>query len=30
VAKIPVKHFDGLTWASDPVMDGRTVADMSF
>ena len=30
VAAIPVKHFDGLTWADEPVMDGRTVADMWF
>jgi hypothetical protein len=30
VAKIPVKHFDGLNWNSDPVMDGRCVADMWF
>ena len=30
VAAIPVKHFDGLNWTSDPAMDGRTVADMWF
>ena len=30
VAAIPVRHFDGLNWASDPVTDGRTVADMWF
>ena len=30
VAAIPVKHFDGLHWTSDPVMDGRTVKDMWF
>lgn len=30
VAAIPVKHFDGLTWADEPVMDGRTVKDMWF
>ena len=30
VAAIPVKHFDGLNWADEPVMDGRTVKDMWF
>jgi hypothetical protein len=30
VAAIPVKHFDGLTWNSEPKLDGRCVADMWF